>query len=578
MNNRIELLLQAVLSKDSTTTIKNQVKELQQQLDSLKLDSKLVEQLKEVENLKINVDSKEFTKLSKELQQSQDAVDKLKEKSKELNEVAKQVSFKIDDKTFLRDFDALKKHVEERGGKLDFTIETDGARKEITKLSATFDEFGKKTTEVFKKAEVNGAIVWDVSKINHHDSKVRDTTRAYEELSNALTKMGRDGKITHEQMQRLTKELESSKGSHEAIAKINDELVKLSQSNANIEKLNKSLKSLYDQGNITKHQFEQLNETINKGTIDGKQYKYLEQQMNELSRAHKQRVKDIVDEIKETERLKNANVELQDVMAKLIRNAQHKPKMTQDENYSKTINELNQLDNLLKKGQISSAEFSARLKQVNSDLNVMSAKATETGRTQIGIIDSFKIAMEKFPVWMAATTLFYGTIRTAREFMSVIVDIDTKMTDLRKVMADGTDFDAVFDRATESAEKFGRTISETMDAYIEFAKQGFVDEELGYLADAATVLGNVGDMSSLEAAEGLTATMVQWRKEASEAMDVADKWNELANRFPTQVNQLSEGLSRSSSVAKAVGLTFEETTAIIGTLTASMKQSGAEIG
>lgn len=85
---------------------------------------------------------------------------------------------------------------------------------------------------------------------------------------------------------------------------------------------------------------------------------------------------------------------------------------------------------------------------------------------------------------MAASTAFYGVIRTGRDFMNILIDIDTKLVSIQKVTGDGTDMGAIFDRATESAERFGQSISQALDAYIEFARQGYKGEDLGNLADA----------------------------------------------------------------------------------------------
>lgn len=145
-------------------------------------------------------------------------------------------------------------------------------------------------------------------------------------------------------------------------------------------------------------------------------------------------------------------------------------------------------------------------------------------------------------------------------------------------MADGTDFTQVFDDATESAKTFGQTISDTMDAYIEFARQGFEGDQLKDLADAALVLSNVSEFNTSDAAGFLTSALVQYNKEATEAMDITDKWNEIGNNFATTSTAIAEGVAKSGSVARAMNVEFEELNAMVAQLTASTKQSGAEIG
>lgn len=215
---------------------------------------------------------------------------------------------------------------------------------------------------------------------------------------------------------------------------------------------------------------------------------------------------------------------------------------------------------------------------VESQIKSLTARATEASKQSMGIIASLKTAMEKFPIWMIASTAFYGAIGTFREFGSIIVDIDTKMTGLKKVMAEDTDFGAIFDQATASAETFGKTISETLDAYNMFAKQGFKGEELETLSNAGLVAGNVGDIEAGKASEYLTASILQWDKNSGDAMGVVDSWNEISNNFATTVENLAQGQAKAGATARALGMDFDQLNAVVGTLNARTKQSGNEIG
>lgn len=567
--------MNAILSDDSAKNINKQIEILQKQLNEIKLDGQLAKQLEALEKVDLSNLTVNTSKAEKEIEKTVDGLNRIKDKQKEISNQQVEIGFLFDDKEIRRDFEGLKKHVEDSGGKLKWEIDTTDGRNEITKLSAVYEEFGRTTEKVFDKVQTSdGHLVWDVTKLKEVDSVVRDTAKAFAQVEAELKKSVDNGSITVKQFNDMSASLQKVKADSSGISDISRELSRMNESSKYVDKLNNQMRELASQGKLSTQNIQEFNQTINQsGNINKKTYEELSFAIKQVGRENKLIEKEMQEELRKREQ---ALKRIEELQTKMIRTQQRQPKVQKDGLYGETVDMLNQMH--LGKHTVDLEKLNAQITKTSQNINRMAANATEAGRTQIGIVDSFKIALEKFPVWMATTTVFYGTIRSAREFMSIIIDIDTKMTDLRKVMADGTDFNKVFDRATESAEKFGRTISETMDAYIEFAKQGFVDEELGFLADAATVLGNVGDMSSQAAAEGLTATMVQWNKEAKEAMDVADKWNELANRFPTQVNHLSDGLSRSSSVAKAVGLTFEETTAIVGTLTASMKQSGAEIG
>lgn len=211
-------------------------------------------------------------------------------------------------------------------------------------------------------------------------------------------------------------------------------------------------------------------------------------------------------------------------------------------------------------------------------IRLFSVESTQAAKSSKGIMDSFKIAMERFPIWMAASTAFYGTIQTAKEFANILIDIDSKLVSIQKVTTDGTDMGAIFDRATQSAEQFGQSISQALDAYIEFARQGYKGADLGILSDAGLVAANVGEITSQAASEYMTASLVQWKKDATEAMSIIDSWNNISNNFATTTEKLAQGQARSGATARAMGLEFDQLNAIIGTVTASTKQSGSEVG
>lgn len=133
---------------------------------------------------------------------------------------------------------------------------------------------------------------------------------------------------------------------------------------------------------------------------------------------------------------------------------------------------------------------------------------------------------------MAASTAFFGTIRTAQKFASIIVDIDSKMTTLQMVTgATEKQLVSVFESATASSERFSRSLSETMDAIVEFSRQGFKGDELNTLADSALVASAVADLPTQQSAEYLTSTLVQWNMESEKAMGIIDSWNEISNNY-----------------------------------------------
>lgn len=219
-----------------------------------------------------------------------------------------------------------------------------------------------------------------------------------------------------------------------------------------------------------------------------------------------------------------------------------------------------------------------RMNQIQSQVRGITAEAERATRSQLGFVESFRQAMIKFPVWMGASTLFFGAIQSGKMFVETIVDIDSKMVTLQKVMAEGTDMATVFKNANDAALQFGQTIGDALDVYAEFARQGVDEKELPQFANAALIAANVGEIDAKQASEYLTSMSAQWETGANDAMRQVDSLNEISNNYATTVEKLAQGQTKAGSTAKAMGLDFNETNAIIGTLTAKTKQSGDEIG
>lgn len=223
-------------------------------------------------------------------------------------------------------------------------------------------------------------------------------------------------------------------------------------------------------------------------------------------------------------------------------------------------------------------EAAYQMNQIQGKVRQISAEAERATRTQLGFVDSFKQAMTKFPVWMGASTLFFGAIQGGKELMSVITEIDSKMITLSKVMGDDAALANAFVKANEAASNYGQTLGNVLGVYAEFARQGFKGDELTQFGNAGLIAANVGEIDAKQASEYLTSMSAQWETGANDAMRQVDSLNEISNKYATTVEKVAQGQTKAGSTAKSMGMTFDETNAVIGALTAKTKQSGDEIG
>lgn len=110
-------------------------------------------------------------------------------------------------------------------------------------------------------------------------------------------------------------------------------------------------------------------------------------------------------------------------------------------------------------------------------------------------------------------------------------------------------------------------------------KWGYNIEQASELAKAASVYYNVGDdLADIgEASDSIISTMHGFGIEASNAMGVVDKFNEVGNHFAISSSGIGQALLRSASAMAEAGNTLDES---IGLITAanSVVQNPESVG
>lgn len=116
-----------------------------------------------------------------------------------------------------------------------------------------------------------------------------------------------------------------------------------------------------------------------------------------------------------------------------------------------------------------------------------------------------------------------------REIYQNVVDIDTAMTNLRKVSTgSAADYDQFLSGAATRAKKLGATITDVIDASSEFSRLGFNLDESSILGDAAVMYKNVSEYENIEeASQSIVSTMQAFNIQAENVMSIVDRFNEV---------------------------------------------------
>lgn len=147
-----------------------------------------------------------------------------------------------------------------------------------------------------------------------------------------------------------------------------------------------------------------------------------------------------------------------------------------------------------------------------------------------------------------------------RQMIQYSRDVDTAMTNLR--MATGVTKDEAKDLMgtySQMGDELSALSTEVSAATTEWMKQGQSIEESNKLAKSSIVLSKIGEISSEDSTQYLTAALKGYQMSTDMAMDVVDKISTVDMASATSVSGLAEGMSKVASAANLVGKMYAQT-------------------
>lgn len=230
--------------------------------------------------------------------------------------------------------------------------------------------------------------------------------------------------------------------------------------------------------------------------------------------------------------------------------------------YDATTNELKYT---IKSASGEFTTYTATLRQADGALVSVRGQTTKT----MGVMESVVKKVREFSYYLTGSMMIMRVVGWMREGVSAVKEIDSALIELKKVTNEtSASYNKFLDTASAKAEKLGSTITDVISATAEFARLGYDMNTATGLAEAAIVYKNVGDgiESASDAAESIISAMKGFGLEASNAMSIVDKFNEVGNNFAIDSKGVGDALTRSASALSAAGNSIDES---IGLVTAA---------
>ena len=142
----------------------------------------------------------------------------------------------------------------------------------------------------------------------------------------------------------------------------------------------------------------------------------------------------------------------------------------------------------LEHGEMTVEEFQQKLASLRKSFAESSNTIKNAGENTKTLSERVGGLAAKFTSWLTVSQIVMKLYSSLKKMVTAVIDIDTAMTELKKVTDETSAVYAKYlDDASVRAKKLGATIADTVTASADFARLGYTLDEAAQLADAALV-------------------------------------------------------------------------------------------
>lgn len=179
-----------------------------------------------------------------------------------------------------------------------------------------------------------------------------------------------------------------------------------------------------------------------------------------------------------------------------------------------------------------------------------------------------KAKFSELAKYFTASFSFMRVINTVKSGINIVKELDSAMTEMRKVSNDTTEALEKFAKESHNiAQEVGSTAVVIQNSAADWMRLGYSIDEAAELSKNTAVLMNVSEFTSIDEATQSMVAMVQAFSDANEdvgdlSLEIIDKLNNIGNNFSISTSELAESLKRSSGTLIEAGNNLDEAIAL----------------
>ncbi|QJI52488.1 tail tape measure protein [Psychrobacillus phage Perkons] len=221
-----------------------------------------------------------------------------------------------------------------------------------------------------------------------------------------------------------------------------------------------------------------------------------------------------------------------------------------------------------------------QMQSLNTQFKQISGNAKESAgalnQAGMSMKEMFSTAAIKFPIWMAASTAFFQTLRFFTDGVSYVNDLNKALTEISIVTGESqagvTQLGVEYQKL---AYDMGVLTDEITKASVEFYRQGLGQEDVMKNVSVASEYAKISAMDFKQAAEILTATVNSVGVDIERASDV---FSYLGDATATGADEIGVAFQKVGGSVGALGIEFEKASSWIAVLSSRTREGASTIG
>lgn len=181
--------------------------------------------------------------------------------------------------------------------------------------------------------------------------------------------------------------------------------------------------------------------------------------------------------------------------------------------------------------------------------------------------------------WMAGVQVLYGTIRLVTGAMHTLTEVGMQTARLSQVYRGvGGSVEQLTNDIFQLAVAERRSRDEAIESAIQWSRLGLTRSQINEAVRVSLQAANVAEMTAGDATERLSGIMQGYHLHVGELAGKLGEINAISNTWNITNQDLINGLARVAPIARAAGLSFEETIGIISAGKGTTGMTGPNFG